>query len=475
MPNLPNNGPLETSIQEIDTALFILTAQVAAPMTLKTIASKLTEEYDFRTTDSDLSKARSVAIRSGFFQPVASTRYSTPKERRTLAERLKSLLIKEHKVDLTDGYFQGSINGEDKKWGRLLLEYPAPEEDKPVDAGVIIHDGLNYTNLYNQIRGAKSVRVLQTYMRDSGLFEDNAREAIKNGCKFEVLLLEPYSEVIRLRAKGLCKIDREDVDGLVVTNYKMLSRLAKKYPRHFKFQTINELPSFTMLQLDSRIFVGFQWYQKLAQNGAYLELNEDSENPMVEDINEHFTELWKASERKDYDVKFNCHFFRNGKKTERALSFNSENYDALFQGTHHKIDFHGSIIEMLEGNSCLFLQTKLSDALESRREEEKRVGCFFLNINRNRLKGVVIAVGIFVVEFEPGEIRINTVLLENLNPSEVYDHNQRLSRKDKDNLIREFLQQPDLVWNNAPTEAIFSEKISRWDQLETWLKRKKNL
>lgn len=443
-------------------------------MTLREIALKLTNEYGFSTTDSDLSKARFVTVRAGDFHADKSTRYKTPKERKKLAGCLKALLEKEHKVELLNGYFCGTLNEDERQWGRLLSEYPDFGEEKPADSAVIIHDGLNYTNLYNQIRKAKFVRILQTYMRDSGLFQDSAREAIENGCKFEILLLEPYSEVIRLRAKGLCKNSRgEDVEGLVVSNYKVLSQLAEKFPRQFKFQTINELPSFTMLQLDSRIFVGFQWYQKLAQNGAYLEFHKDSPNPMLEDINEHFAELWKDAEKKNFDVTFDCHFFRNGVKTVRTLSFNSVNYEALFQGTHHKIDFHGSIIEMLEGNSCLFLQTKLKDALENQKEE-KRVGCFFLNMNRNRLKDVVLAVGKFVVEFEPGEIRINTVVLENLNPSEVYDHNPKLSRRDKDALIKKFLLHPDPVWENAPTEAMFSEQISRWDQLETWWKRKNN-
>ncbi len=120
------------------------------------------------------------------------------------------------------------------------------------------------------------------------------RRSIENhGCRYEILFLSPTAKCVDeitqiVRAGHTPEQFCQEVGDHVET----FRTLQTAYPDHVELRWTDELPTFPMVTMDSRIFVGFFSYAMPAPSGAWMELS--TARKLSTQFSEHFAAQWRG-------------------------------------------------------------------------------------------------------------------------------------------------------------------------------------
>jgi len=117
-------------------------------------------------------------------------------------------------------------------------------------------------------------------------------QSIENhGCEYEVLFQNPKSKCIKeitpiLRKEYTVKQFRDEIN----TNVDNFKRLRDKYPSHIHLKWTDLLPTFPMVIMDQRVFVGSYAYSSPAPSGIWIEVT--MEGSISKRFCEHYEYMW---------------------------------------------------------------------------------------------------------------------------------------------------------------------------------------
>lgn len=352
-------------------------------------------------------------------------------------------------------------------WGKLEPDTGVNIQDKPEILQYNPFVTKDLVEIFNEIKEARSVRVLHTYITAPELFKDCCVRAITdNDCKIQVMLLEPFSEALRLRAKGLSdnSPDGENVESKSKENYRLLKNLEKIYPENFSFITYNEMPGFTLYQIDLKMYVGFQWFQKFSYQGRFYMDIFDPQNIFHHDIDDHFNRLWNANLQKSFQHEYICYLLRNTEPRTMTLKFDINQGEVLMTNTPSQVDFEGYMVEQDGGISNVILHTKYSSFLKNPDViGDKRYVNLMINFNRKTMGSHEdIFVGLYSVNTKLNQLRANVVVLVNKKAGALDG--------DKETIIWKFLEANHSVDNTS--EINLNYAIHSWRDMKEFVKSK---
>lgn len=181
--------------------------------------------------------------------------------------------------------------------------YTRQDELSATKAGVInAHLGMPLELFVDWIWNAKStIRVLNTW---TGIFYGDPSviiEAIKRGCNFQILLLDPSSAFAKQRSIDIHLDDKEAVDENEVPKNILTSirHLASLYQElndakgRMELRLYNVLPSFSVHQCDNRALIGF--FPHSERTTAFPMLQVEMQSPFGLRFNEEFEAIWNTA------------------------------------------------------------------------------------------------------------------------------------------------------------------------------------
>ena len=238
-------------------------------------------------------------------------------------EGLKSVVIEErqHLKDEFSADAQSSLR-------RVLEERDNRQQqlDKFDAAGLKgIHEALNsdllkekFSNVIEKAqsnRGDAStppprVRILDTWTDLGGWgIMNHIKEAASNGCRVEMLLLDPRSDHVKYRAEAMDN-SADFVKGQIVEELQTLCRLSFRLQesdnRNLEVKVYDAAPTNHIYDFDGTMLIGIYWRKSPSYSGPQIEIDSQnersSETDLVRRINEQFEDLWKHSKTHASDV-----------------------------------------------------------------------------------------------------------------------------------------------------------------------------
>lgn len=458
--------PVATNEQIIDLALEILTNDLG--LSLDWISSRIAlKEFPYSITNSTLTKIRSLKREGNQYREKISEGLNRLNKREKLKQALVEILKKDHSILLKNGLF---IKGKEK-WGliepdifisskkRAIVEN-AKSHSKFIEISLFKHE-----QIYESFLNAKEVKILHTYLTSSLLFLKKAKEAAALGCKFQILVAEPNSELIRLRAKGLANKRAEDVEQKAIENYKELLETVEddKFKGKIQFRAYNELPGATFFQVDNDIYVCSQWFGKFSDDGPYLHTK--TGNDWANEIIENFNRIWSSLENKEWDIEYNMYVLREKKLIKTCLLMNSFSFEAYLTKTSSGTNFHGPIIKNQGSCINILLHTK---AGETPAGWDNRTANLMAPIQREKIKERRLAVALYMVESIEDKMLSNIVILENKNPPALFS--TTITEEEKALLAQDYLSINHSKSNDS--EIRLDTNISSWEDIKDKVKGK---
>jgi hypothetical protein len=357
--------------------------------------------------------------------------------------------------------------------------YPVPdiffeskqEQPKQLDGLLKVHNSLPELEIAEKIKGAKSVRLVQTFLSAIEPLEDAFSKCLNNGGKISILMVDPHGQAAYLRQKGIPA--GVDIAGRVYEAIQNLRRLPHQENLHIRF--FNEFPGMELFAIDDRMYYGLYWFQKRVRYGSYMEAINLPKYNIAKDLNEHWDNLWAVG----YDIEtapsdenhletFVCHFYRNKEYRHFRMHLDSKNQratithapsDQLFYGYYEEI--RGQyLLARLETNNTL-VEGKVRDAL-------KRVSTFIIYKGHKKFSDQEIMMATCNVAAINDSMFGNIVLLEKVAPGMPGDPT-------KLPLIKQFLKKSEIsvprfdVFTNDGLKGYLSTIAPEWEQKYTLL------
>lgn len=389
---------------------------------------------------SQLSKAYQLKEENGVLFQKSREGLSREKLRK-LSDWLKEYLATKqiHYVNSLEYIFQGHgkfwppIKGVPFGTGAIPLEL-ANSSDL-----VKTHENWDPQTKPELFENVKSIDLLTTYFSSLSVLLTQLKDAIeKNNCKVRILMLDPSQDVIRIRAKGLVNKVGENPIEKAKGHALRLADFTKKYPDNVEFYLYNVLPGFAIYRFDDTWFIGYQWFNRLAREGAYHEfrVQVNQLSPFMRNMSEHWSNIWNyARFWKDlnrYSQKLTCYISKENKIEEMALMINPSNHDAVliaskrYYGTFYNLSPNLSLINLNGENDVIWPIT------------------FFLNAELQHFDNLELVTGIYMIHspHERENLCRRFVLVNNDHPNH---KSNPIAEKDRTQLLSEYLSSLDTI------------------------------
>jgi hypothetical protein len=183
--------------------------------------------------------------------------------------------------------------------GRLPTDPPEP---------VIVHPTFPTQRFRQLLAGAKTVRILQTFIPASNhidLFERDLTCALDRGCEIDILVCHWRSEVSRVRGWSLG--GRIDVKNEIEANCLRFGRIYRgldpRGPRRLAMRAYCTFPSGAFYQVDDVILCGHYYVDTLAIEGPYLETVRAPRSALSQHLEHEFDAIWALPSTKQVDLE----------------------------------------------------------------------------------------------------------------------------------------------------------------------------
>jgi len=435
----------------VNTALYILYQDLKAKQ--NALLVQLNQHYDLPISQSHLSKAYTLYKKEGVLYQKKSALAKETMEK--LLAALKSLLQKEHdilEVDAVDAVFANKS----RRWPAIkgqLEHIELPDDTKEL---LHTHDKLELYRKTELFETAKNIDILASYFTALPVLLDQLKIAIeKNNCTVRILMLDPYQDVIRQRAKDLGNIAGENPVEVAAMQAEKLREFARAYPQQVQFYLYNVLPVFSIVRFDNKMFVGYQWYNRIAGEGAYQEYQLDvpTPSPFIKNVKEHWQKLWDhARSWKDlrlYSTKFTCYIEKDHEIKSMDLMVNPDNNDAVLLDPHSKLYYYGTLYNLGPNIAVMHMQA----------ENPQWTITLYLNAALDKFNLQELMTGICTIHSpEDREILSRRIVLVKVNSLK----KQPLSAEERNKILRSYLS------------TLKNIHAASWQGLKGWLEGRMN-
>lgn len=164
-------------------------------------------------------------------------------------------------------------------------------------AGVVdAEDSFDTTKVGNFFARAKTVRILQTWIPEAIPTLRQIRECVRNGGQVRILLLNPDSEVARLRSQQLGYLDKNQAAKAVESNLAEIARIVHEISDKTKIQVrlYDILPVVSIYAFDDQAYLGVYWYGLPAISGPQLLVRQNG-HFYGDAIDTHFEKVWASA------------------------------------------------------------------------------------------------------------------------------------------------------------------------------------
>jgi hypothetical protein len=154
------------------------------------------------------------------------------------------------------------------------------------------------------------VRILDTWTDLGGWgIMNHIREAASNGCRIEMLLLDPGSDHVKYRAEAM-DYSADFVKGQIVEELQTLCRLSSRLQesdhRNLEVKVYDAAPTNHIYDFDGTMLIGLYWRKSPSYSGPQIEIvaehERSHETELVRRIHEQFDDLWNHSKTHASDV-----------------------------------------------------------------------------------------------------------------------------------------------------------------------------
>jgi Domain of unknown function (DUF5919) len=181
-----------------------------------------------------------------------------------------------------------------------------------------IHEGLNsdllkekFSNVIEKAQSNRgddstpppTVRILDTWTDLGGWgIWNHIEEAASNGCRVEMLLLDPRSDHVKYRAEAMDN-SADFVKGQILEELQTLRRLSFRLQesdnRNLEVKVYDAAPTNHIYDFDGTMLIGLYWRKSPSYSGPQIEIvaehERSSETELVRRIHEQFDDLWTHS------------------------------------------------------------------------------------------------------------------------------------------------------------------------------------
>lgn len=148
--------------------------------------------------------------------------------------------------------------------------------DQSSVGSINVHDHLDYLQLAREMRNAREITILNTWIPGLELFEDALREALEGGADVRILMLYPDSPAARMRTAGL-RSQTGQVKRGVENCLDQLSALASLLDEaarlRLRVALYDSLPTIAVYSTDEHAFVAVFLHDLLAIDAPQLEVH----------------------------------------------------------------------------------------------------------------------------------------------------------------------------------------------------------
>jgi len=171
-------------------------------------------------------------------------------------------------------------------------------------AGIVnVHRRLDPYRLATELRGAKDILILNTWIPALEMFAFELADALSNGAHVRILMLHPYSQAARLSAVALRNAQspfRKDTVKLGVGHcLDVLGSIATELDddsrSRLQVRLYDSLPSIAVYSVDGRAMVSVFMHGKLADNSPQIEVH-DYESWIGQSVAEEIRTLWDMAQ-----------------------------------------------------------------------------------------------------------------------------------------------------------------------------------
>lgn len=230
---------------------------------------------------------------------VAATDFGRRREPKLLRECAEQFIVMEHK---------------ERRSSKLASSDDPPPPLAPADpaAGIVnIHRSLDPYRLAEELREAKEILILNTWIPALEIFAWELGEALANGAHVRILMLHPHSSAARLRTAGLKSSRRfreQEVEHFRKQQVERgvgvcLNRLASieadlddASRARLEVKLYDSLPSIAVYSMDGRAMVSVFLHGKLADSSPQIEVH-DYGSVIGEALAEEIRTLWDMATR----------------------------------------------------------------------------------------------------------------------------------------------------------------------------------
>lgn len=435
----------------VNTALYILYEDLKVKQ--NALLLQLNQDYDLPISQSHLSKAYTLYEKEGQLYQKKSVLAKETMEK--LLAALKSFLQKKYGI-VEVGSEDYVFANKSRSWSAIKGQFEnveLPDDSKEL---IYTHDKLELYRKTELFENAKNIDILASYFTALPVLLDQLKIAIeKNGCIVRILMLDPYQDVIRQRAKDLGNIAGENPVEVAAMQAEKLREFARAYPQQVAFYLYNVLPVFSIVRFDNKMFVGYQWYNRIAGAGAYqeYELDVPTPSPFIQDVKEHWQKLWDhAQSWKDlrrYSTKFTCYIEKDHDIKSMDLMVNPDNNDAVLLDPQSKLHYYGTLYNLGPNIAVMHMQA----------ENPLWTVTFYLNAALDKFNLQELVTGICTIHSpEDREILSRRIVLVKVNSLK----KQPLPAEERNKILRSYLS------------TLKNIHAASWQGLKGWLEGKVN-
>jgi hypothetical protein len=174
-----------------------------------------------------------------------------------------------------------------------------------VSAGIVdVHPSLDYERLIEQMPGAITIEILNTWIPDLSSLVHPLSEALAGGAVVRILMLHPESRAAEMRSTGLTgSPEAEFYAGEVRLNIRHSLDLLAKTVAHLldarsrarlKVRLYDSLPSLAVYSVDDRALASVFFHGKLAVRSPQIEVH-GRKSLMGSAVFDEFRTLWRLA------------------------------------------------------------------------------------------------------------------------------------------------------------------------------------
>lgn len=167
----------------------------------------------------------------------------------------------------------------------------APPAETLAEYGVIgVWDPLRGESIHDRLAGAKELVIVKTWFPEDNRIGRGFKRALENGAKVRLLLCDPDSATLRVRAIGARK-NPEQVSRWVVDAVRLVrSAVHAEQTSHFEVGIFDQWPGCPVIHVDGRIYMGFYFCGDSSPNYRWLVV--DPISTLADILSEQESQLW---------------------------------------------------------------------------------------------------------------------------------------------------------------------------------------